>query len=114
MNARGWVTLLVRGLGLWSVIYGAAGLLEGFFTRPSRAGVIFAGGSPPPILTRRDLVALSDEMVWLLAGLYLLIGGKLLINRFCAEVSGRCPKCRYDLKGIAPGAPCPECGTVRE
>jgi hypothetical protein len=24
--------------------------------------------------------------------------------------AGLCPKCRYDLTGLAPDAPCPECG----
>jgi hypothetical protein len=27
--------------------------------------------------------------------------------------AGLCPKCRYDLRGLSVGAPCPECGGVR-
>jgi hypothetical protein len=26
---------------------------------------------------------------------------------------GLCPRCAYDLKGLAPGSPCPECGPAR-
>ncbi len=27
---------------------------------------------------------------------------------------GLCPRCAYDLKGLAPGSPCPECGPARK
>ncbi|MBL9032343.1 MAG: hypothetical protein JNM80_11650 [Phycisphaerae bacterium] len=27
------------------------------------------------------------------------------------ELERRCLRCRYDLRGIAPGSTCPECGT---
>ena len=26
------------------------------------------------------------------------------------RIRGRCPACNYDLRGLAPGTPCPECG----
>jgi hypothetical protein len=28
------------------------------------------------------------------------------------ESGGRCPKCQYDRRGLAPDAKCPECGTI--
>ncbi|HZW09108.1 MAG TPA: hypothetical protein VFF69_04320 [Phycisphaerales bacterium] len=114
MNARGWFTLVVKGIGLWAVVFGAAGLVEAYFGRPSRQGLAFMGAGGPPLMTTSDIRSMADELVWLVAGAYLLFGGKLLINGFCAEVVGRCPKCRYDLAGVASGAKCPECGAVRE
>jgi hypothetical protein len=113
MSARAWFTLVVRGIGLWAVVFGAAGLVATLFDR-REIGLFSASGSPTRLLTARDARESADELVWLAIGLYLLLGGKLLINRFCAEVVGRCPKCGYDLVGVATGANCPECGTPRE
>ncbi len=44
---------------------------------------------------------------WL--GLFLLLGPARRAQR---RRRGLCVRCRYDLRGLAPGSPCPECGTL--
>jgi DNA-directed RNA polymerase subunit RPC12/RpoP len=37
-----------------------------------------------------------------------------MLNRlglWASRRAGRCPRCGYDTNGLAPDAPCPECGT---
>jgi hypothetical protein len=35
----------------------------------------------------------------------------LALRRHRRRRAGRCTRCNYDLKGLPPGSPCPECGT---
>jgi hypothetical protein len=47
----------------------------------------------------------------LFAGLlWLTLTGLPSARRALRIRRGRCPKCAYDLRGLAPGSPCPECG----
>lgn len=43
-----------------------------------------------------------------------LCGGALLVRagRRAGGAAGRCTKCGYDLRGLAAGAVCPECGAI--
>ncbi len=47
--------------------------------------------------------------LWGLAGVVVMRAWQAFRRRLTA---GRCPKCRYPLEGLPPGAPCPECGTM--
>lgn len=53
---------------------------------------------------------------WALVGVVLLPPAGLSIRRWRARQrtkNGCCPTCGYDLRSHAPGAHCPECGTVK-
>ena len=43
-------------------------------------------------------------------GLYLLLGGRRIINRCIRSVDGHCISCGYDVRGLDAKV-CPECGT---
>lgn len=57
-----------------------------------------------------DGVAVS---LWFLATLALLPTGVLWYKRLRPTRAHQCHACQYNLVGLAPGAPCPECGTQR-
>src|SRR3982750_2935308 len=40
--------------------------------------------------------------------------GMKLANAAPPTGSGACPSCNYDLSGLPPGAPCPECAAPAE
>ncbi|HMN40084.1 MAG TPA: hypothetical protein PKE29_04510 [Phycisphaerales bacterium] len=44
---------------------------------------------------------------------WLVVRGPSMTRRWLRRRSGRCLKCGYELTGLAPEAPCPECGTAR-
>jgi hypothetical protein len=50
---------------------------------------------------------------WFIPGVLAGVGGPLLRSGIIARRAriGFCKKCRYDLRGLPPGSPCPECGT---
>ena len=64
-------------------------------------------GSVPFDPTRVPLPNFSIPF-WLLIGAF--SGLALLLRRQPRRERGLCPKCDYDLAGLPPGTPCPECG----
>jgi hypothetical protein len=63
--------------------------------------------STGPALKRIELILWPVPFLLWAAGMPLLHSGILARRRANA---GLCKKCDYSLAGIAPGAPCPECG----
>ena len=47
----------------------------------------------------------------ILIGLYLLFGGKWIVDRVIPSNRPYCHECAYVLTGLAPEGVCPECGT---
>ncbi len=46
-------------------------------------------------------------------GAYCFLSGRWLIKRLLRGLhEGKCPQCGYDIRGLAPGDPCPECGAM--
>ncbi len=41
-----------------------------------------------------------------------IFGGAAMLRGLCRIRRGRCARCNYDLRGLPPGAPCPECGNA--
>lgn len=66
-------------------------------------------GLPTGVLTRGMLVNTATYA----AAWFGLLFVPARIRRRMAAKTGLCPACRYDLRGLTPGAPCPECGTPR-
>lgn len=52
---------------------------------------------------------IAQGILFLIAGLFLIIYARRLARRIIPIASGRCPGCDYDL-GKAPPSRCPECG----
>ena len=48
------------------------------------------------------------------AAIWVALAAASLARRSLRARAGRCPKCAYDLRGLAPGRPCPECGRPAE
>lgn len=97
--------------GLWCLLTGLSGGVRTLLERSIDLFTKSQVGSFMTPVTFRDIKQFGDDAIWLIAGAYLLFGGRLLINRFCSEVVGRCDRCGYDMsgsKGAAGG--CPECG----
>lgn len=108
MRHRNWLTVVLRILGIVLVAYHidyplrlVMWLFSAFF------------GSTEADLLGRSLI--TD--IWTVAGafrfffgLYLLFGGKWLVNLCMRDIVGRCPGCGYDIASITSDT-CPECGT---
>lgn len=55
---------------------------------------------------------LVDWIVWTIP-VWLFGAGLVRANRWNRRRRGRCGWCAYDLRGLKPGAVCPECGKMR-
>jgi hypothetical protein len=51
------------------------------------------------------------SVVQILIGLYLLFGGKWIVDRVIPSNRPYCHECAYELTGLPPEGVCPECGT---
>ncbi len=98
--------LLVKWLGVWTVVTGVTGLASGLFYT-----IATWSGSPSMGMSR--LYTLSSPLSALLhigLGLYLFYGGEWIVNAAILSNHPYCPECGYDLSHL-PGPVCPECGT---
>ncbi len=108
MTARQLCTIVVRALGLWLTLT----WLPTIWWRVVSLVEYFATGSVqqlgPSASTFWTTAGWAGELLVFLAGAWMLIDGKELINHF-QYVTGRCGRCGYDLMKVA-GDKCPECG----
>jgi hypothetical protein len=67
-----------------------------------------------PYITLNPPVSSVAFPGWLIPGVLTIVGVPLLRSGIIARRArvGLCKKCHYDLRGLPPGSPCPECGTA--
>ena len=110
------VGLLLIGLGIPEVLRNTIGIMDllamhggwTFYTSYSTTMTPGTGVSSPYWIL--FLQALPD-LVQIAMGLYLLIGGKWLLNKIIPSNRPYCTECGYDLSKNE-SATCPECGVV--
>ncbi len=108
MKHKTWFRLVLKAIGV---------LLIGL-TIPTLADVVFIiihdwiVAARPLLIPRsfgRPLIAIVGPMLQFIFGLYLLFGGKWIVNLCIPSNRPYCPECGYDLSK-ATSANCPECG----
>jgi|GEM_PF-4191491 len=115
MSERGWVTLVVRGIGLACTVAGLFGAAPMIFMGLWRLVSPFLGPSAQgtTIFSGLDfgwyLWQGGASVVQIGLGLYLLFGARWLIDRIAGEATGGCRACGYPVDESNPA--CPECGT---
>ena len=107
MRHRNWLTAVLRIFGIVLVAYHVDYPLQMLMWLLSA----FIGNAEPELVNRSMI---TD--IWTAAGsfrfffgLYLIFGGKWLINLCMRDIVGRCPGCGYDIASLSAEV-CPECG----
>ncbi len=104
MKHKTLITMLARLLGVFLMVEGAARMVYAVMwieplLRGSSAGA-----------WAYSVASLLSGSVYLLAGLYLLRGGKWVVDKIVPGDRPYCPECGYNLTGLTTQR-CPECGT---
>lgn len=108
----GWPFRAFEGVRAWDSMVDARGMVS--YWTPSGAfasrGYIRIGQTDYPVSPIWSGLALD---VGLFTAIGVLTFAALDTWRWVRRVrEGQCPACRYDLTGLAPGQPCPECGAA--
>ncbi len=90
--------MLLKAIGVWVSIQGAAGAV-------TSAGYVFMGVGNPVFLFH-SIASLGQIGI----GLYLFFGGKWIADKAMPGNRPYCHECGYDLTNAA-GSVCAECGT---
>ena len=107
MDSRQWCTLVVRGLGLWFFVDSFPTVIGGVLQ-----AIKLATGDGSPGIDGWYLAGYLGPLLVVLLGGWLFLDGKEVIDHF-QFVTGRCPRCGYDLIKVK-GDACPECGLERQ
>jgi hypothetical protein len=81
-----------------------------WWPRRSRWGVAQSHG-PPFNLGSGDSITLP---LWMPFAAFALPSVWLLWPHLRLTRHGHCPRCHYDLRGLPPNSPCPECGSLHQ
>jgi hypothetical protein len=113
MKHKTWFRLVLKAIGILVLAFsaphllwvGGASLLEAILTASP------APGSVVPFFVNWDYEwrTLFYNGIEVAFGLYLLFGGKWLVNKCIPSNRPYCPECGYDLSKSSD-ASCPECG----
>lgn len=122
MKHRTWFRLALKAIGVllvgWSLdsVFYIGGMVYTLATQPRYLDQFNpysnVAGSPPDNSVWFTL-KLLEYLSPLLIGLYLVFGGKWLLNKMIPADRPYCPACGYDLSH-SHGSYCPECGEARE
>jgi hypothetical protein len=120
-----WLRLSQRGRARLCAVLLAPGTLllpiAAWATLAARAtpptAIVFLGSPVPPFPPASAIILASP--VWplglaLAAAINLVVALNRLNRMTFADDGHVCPACHYDLRGLPPGSPCPECGAADE
>lgn len=106
MHERAWVVLLVRGLGLLLIGMWGPSMVSAIITisYSLQSGSMVGAGSR--VLLEQHLLSSVQDLIATGFGVYLLLGGRWVIERLCKQMVGVCPACGERANPVA----CAECG----
>jgi len=112
-SATGWPKRAV-----WYAVYrdriGGRDVLEGGIPLGRLVRVNTFDMTHHPALPLRPIwLGLLVNTAFYTASWFIPLGGVGLMRRWRRRRRGQCPRCAYDLAGLTPGQPCPECGQAR-
>ena len=106
---RGWFTLLIRAIGLWLTVDASRSVIGTLFWVADLLSPKAAGARP---VDATQVIWTVWGLVTFALGVYLLLGGRRLVDWCLRSVDGICPRCGYDIRNVRDGV-CPECGLVQ-
>ncbi len=108
MIDRAWVSIGIRLAGLVGLVIALPQVASGF----SVVWTLLQMPSQNPMMAidySQHYISAASGAVQLALCLYLLLYPTALASRWLRSLSGKCPQCLYDVRGL-PGVICPECG----
>jgi hypothetical protein len=116
MKHKTWFRLVIKAIGVYMLalymppflwVLGSS-LIAQILEASPQSG---AGWTGPSRLWEMFWYAVSSSSLQVLVGLYLLFGGKWIVNLCIPSNRPYCPECGYQLSLSSRGN-CPECGTT--
>jgi hypothetical protein len=100
-----WFKLLVRAIGILLLALALPKILDVLYW-----AVEYWAYGTQVYSTRGFIASLAFAAVDTAIAMYLVFGGRKLIEFCMLDLNDRCPRCGYSVSGLA-GSACPECGT---